>query len=281
MSVEHLLIKDPNKQRGPEHGIDPLPVEKGPMDPLYKVWSLVGAWPLSLGLMTSAFAMSVPLTLVMHLNRFQRLFPAPMMGMVLDATLSRVKVEFHPDFDKSRAAMYCMNHTSMLDAHVALRVIPQVFCGMMHAHHFDIPIYGWLMKRADGIGVAKGNGQFESVKGQLQDRISRGISVLAFPEGRRTQNGRVLPFRLGVFRMARDAGVPVVPLVTRGLWQLLRKGEWVARPTTVQVFVGPQIETEGLDDAQLEVLAERMQAFASDFAERGVLGDARALDPRV
>jgi 1-acyl-sn-glycerol-3-phosphate acyltransferase len=109
--------------------------------------------------------------------------------------------------------------------------------------------------------------------------VRRKISILGFPEGRRTQNGRLLPYRKGLFMMARNSGVPIVPLVARGLWQILPRGEWVVRPHPLDVYVGPQIETAGLDDDQLEKLSNSLYRFAADYVERGILGNPDSLRP--
>ncbi|MFM2418197.1 MAG: hypothetical protein RL385_2920 [Pseudomonadota bacterium] len=275
------VLKERESPVGQEAGVDPLPVPVGPMDPFNKAWSALVAWPAAVGLMGVA-SLGLPLSVFAPFEKIMPYFPQPAMGLVPTITRGKRTVTYHPDFDPKRVSMFMMNHTSLLDAHVALWAIPSVFCGIQHAHHFDIPVYGWLMKRGNGIGVTKGEaGQAERVAEQVRDRVRRGISILGFPEGRRTQNGRILPFRKGLFTMARNSGVPVVPLAVRGLWQILRRGEWVVRPHPLEVYVGPQIETEGLDDAQLEVLAARMYKFTADFVERGIVGDAKAIDPRI
>lgn len=275
-----VLDKHPSPV-GSEAGIDPLPVERGALDPLYKAWSVAGAWPLAFGMMSAAAAMSLPLSLVVPFEKTMPHLPQPIMGAVPLVTLSRRTLTYHPDFDPDRVSMFLMNHTSVLDAHVACWAIPHAFCGVQHAHHFEVPVYGWLMKRGNGIGVRKGEGgQGQWVADQIRDRARRGISVLGFPEGRRTQNGRILPFRKGLLLMARDGGLPVVPLAVRGLWQILRKGEWVVRPGPLDVFVGPQIETEGLSDDAIGELAENLHRFTADYVERGVVGDVRMLAPR-
>lgn len=266
---------------GSEAGVDPLPLEIGPLDPLYKAWSVLGAWPAAVGLMGVAAGISLPLSLLIPFEKTMSLIPQPLLGAVPRVALKRRTITYHPDFDRDRVSMFLMNHTSSLDAHVACWAIPHAFCGVQHVHHFDVPIYGWLMKRGNGIGVRKGkDGQGQYVADQVRDRARRGISVLGFPEGRRTQNGRILPFRKGLLIMARDGGLPVVPLAVRGLWQVLRKGEWVVRPHPIDVFVGPQIETAGLDDTQIGKLADNLQRFTADYVERGVLGDVTKLQPR-
>jgi 1-acyl-sn-glycerol-3-phosphate acyltransferase len=272
------VLNEKQSAIGQEAGIDPLPIEKGPLDPLYKAWSVLGAWPLAIGMMSLAAGTSLPLSLVLPFEKTMKQLPQPIMGAVPAVALGSRTITYHPDFDPKRVSMFLMNHTSVLDAHVACWAIPHAFCGVQHQHHFDVPVYGWLMKRGNGIGVIKGKeGQAQWVADQVRDRARRGISILGFPEGRRTQNGRVLPFRKGLLIMARDGGLPVVPLAVRGLWQILRKGEWVVRPSPLDVYVGPQIETAGLDDDQIGRLADKLHRFTSDYVERGVLGDASAL----
>jgi 1-acyl-sn-glycerol-3-phosphate acyltransferase len=266
---------------GPEAGRDQLPIPAGPLDPLHAAWTAAVAWPAALGLMGAALAGSVPLTLVVPFERFQTRWPQLLLGQVPRLTRGARRRTYAPGFDPQRVSLFMMNHTSMLDAHVACWAIPQPFCGINHEHHFRVPVYGWLLRRGNGIGVAHGaRGQTAQVAAQVAERARRGISVLGFPEGRRTQNGHLLPFRRGMFLVAREAGVPVVPLCVRGLWGILRRGEWIIRPGPLDVYVGPQVETAGLSDDEVSALAERMQRFTADFVERGVVGDVAALQAR-
>jgi 1-acyl-sn-glycerol-3-phosphate acyltransferase len=274
------VLKEKESASGPEAGMDPLPLTEGtPLEPLHKLWALPAAWPAAIGLMTAAFGVSIPLAMVVPFEKTMPLVPQPLMGLVPRLiNFAGSKITYHPDFDRKRVSLFMMNHTSILDAHVACWAIPHAFCGVQHAHHFNVPVYGWLMKKGNGIGVAKGEqGQANQVAEQVRDRVRRGISILGFPEGRRTQNGRILPYRRGLFLMARDTGIPVVNVSVRGLWQILRRGEWVVRPHPLEVYVGPQLETQGLDDAQMQTMADRCHRFTADFVERGVVGDASAL----
>jgi 1-acyl-sn-glycerol-3-phosphate acyltransferase len=275
---DFTVLKEHESPVGPEAGLDPLPVPTGPLDPFHAAWTVAAAWPVAFGLMGAALAGSVPVTLVVPFERFQTRWPQLLLGQALRITRGARRRTYDPGFDPRRVSLFMMNHTSMLDAHVACWAIPQPFCGINHEHHFRLPIYGWLLRRGNGIGVAKGaRGQAAAIGAQVADRVRRGISILGFPEGRRTQNGRVLPFRRGMFLVARDAGVPVVPLCVRGLWGVLRRGEWIIRPGPLDVLVGPQVETAGLSDDEVSALCGRFQQFTADFVERGVVGDVAAL----
>ncbi len=277
---DFTVIRDHASATASEAGRDPLPVPTGSLDPLYAAWTLA-AWPLGIGMMGTSLAAMASLTLAVPFERVQALGPQQLVGQVTRITRGPRRRTYDPGFDRTRTSLFMMNHTSMLDAHVACWAIPQPFCGIMHEHHFRVPVYGWLLRRANGIGVLQGlSGQRERVAEQVADRVRRGVSILGFPEGRRTQNGRLLSYRHGLFLIARDVGVPVVPLCARGLWAILRRGEWIIRPAPLEVYVGPQVETAGLSDEEVAALAARFERFAADFVERGIVGDVDALHAR-
>lgn len=69
--------------------------------------------------------------------------------------------------------------------------------------------------------------------------------------------------------MARDAGLPVVPLAVRGLHAICPKGSWLLRPGTIDVYVGPQVETAGLSDEEVGALAVRFQRAIGEYVRTG------------
>jgi 1-acyl-sn-glycerol-3-phosphate acyltransferase len=91
--------------------------------------------------------------------------------------------------------------------------------------------------------------------------------VLTFPEAHRTSDGKVQPFKRGVFQIARDAGIPVVPIAVRGMFEVLPKGRFLIRPGNVEIYMGPEIPTLGLSDAQLDRLSERVRDILVDWVD--------------
>ncbi|MCA9636299.1 MAG: 1-acyl-sn-glycerol-3-phosphate acyltransferase [Myxococcales bacterium] len=193
----------------------------------------------------------------------------PGMAAVLKITLSDIEVIYHPDFDPERRSVFCQNHVNLLDAHVACKSIPHAFCGLMNAWQFHIPVYGWIMKLADGIPVPKGQGRFRSIAEAAKDRAAKGISILAFPEAHRTLDGEVREFKKGVFLMAKMAGLPVVPLAVHGMRDLMQKGSLLVKPAKIKVFVGPQLDTAGLKAKELDALVAKTQRIVADFVRTG------------
>lgn len=236
------------------------------------IFSLI-YWPLSFAVML----VGALLTLALLLLRFpyQRVamwITAPVFGSCVPLSITRMRVHYHPGFDPERRAVFTQNHVNLLDGMVASAAIPHAFSGLMNAWQFKIPIYGWLMTMSKGIPVRRGRRDetLRLISEAARERKEAGMSVLTFPEGHRTADGKVGPFRRGVFMMARNAEMPVVPIAVRGMYEVNRKGSMLFHPgRTVDVFVGPQFDTTGIDDQDLPELAERVRGFMVYCTEYG------------
>ena len=230
-------------------------------------WALI---PFSAKVWGSAFGAMIGTSLVsVAAQRFrskteQSLWSAAAFAKVLDVTKSNLRIHYHPDFDKTRPSVFCQNHVNILDAFTACASIPQPFVGLMLAWHFKIPGYGWMMKATHGIPVHKGARRTELLCEAARERAAEGLSILTFPEGHRTLDGTMKPFKRGVFFMAE---LPVVSIAVRGMFEVNQKGSGIIRPGDVDVFVGPQLETAHLDDEGVSKLAadlgEAMSAYVS------------------
>jgi 1-acyl-sn-glycerol-3-phosphate acyltransferase len=201
---------------------------------------------------------------------------APFFGPVVRLSGTRVRLTVDPAFDPDRPSVFCQNHVNVLDGPLAAYVIPSAFCGVMDAWQFRIPIYGWLMQLSHGIGVyRKKNGRrvdaaaiVDQLSTAAAERRRMGLSILTFPEAHRTRTGHVQKFRRGVFMMARDSGMPVVPIAVRGWREVNRKGSLVFNPGhTIDVYLGRQRETAGLDDKALADLAGELEHEVRAFVE--------------
>jgi 1-acyl-sn-glycerol-3-phosphate acyltransferase len=130
------------------------------------------------------------------------------------------------------------------------------------------------MKMASGIPVfPRSSGRTAEITEAAIDRVqNKRISILVFPEGHRTRDGQVQDFKRGVFFMARDAGIPIVPFAIRGFHEVNRAGNWLFHPfKPVEIYLGKQIETVGLSDDEVKELAAQTQKIIADFVERGEL----------
>lgn len=198
----------------------------------------------------------------------QSLWSAKAFAQVLKLTGSKVEVSYDPSFDRERPSVFCQNHVNLMDAHMACRAIPQPFVGLMLAWHFKIPGYGWMMRTTNGIPVHPASaGRTRELTRAAKDRAENGLSILTFPEGHRTLDGKMRRLKRGIFFMARDAGMPIVPLAVRGMYELMHKGSMLVSPAEIQVYVGPQVETAGLGDAGIRELASVLGDAMNDYVE--------------
>jgi len=219
----------------------------------------VGLWTSGLGwlvpMMTGMFALSmvVPPRRTDWLNRLYCLGQMKAVG-------ARWRAVVDPSVDPERPYLFAQNHVNLLD-HVSLYpATPHFKQGLELESHFKIPVYGWFMKARGTIGVRSGKqGQTPEIMANMRSEVARGHSILAFPEGTRTLDGRVGPFRKGVFYIARDLGIPVVPVSVTGMYSVLRKGSAIMRPGDVTVYVDAPIETAGVPDAEIGELAEAVR----------------------
>ena len=239
----------------------------------------MSAWLLSAVWTTAILVSIAPCLIFVPFERVQVLWGHPMMGWVVNFAFGRFRVHEDPLYQRDRTVVFVQNHVSMLDGYIACGVIRTPLCGLENAAHLRVPGYGWMMRAANAIGVERGAGRYRKIASAMKERASRGISILTFPEGHRTLDGNVAPFRLGVFRMARDAGLPIVPVAVRGAFRLLPKGAITARPATLDVYIGPPIETAGLTDEQLPELADRVREVVAAWVERGEMRGELCLQP--
>lgn len=228
-------------------------------------WMLIGA-VLSMLLLV----VGVPYT------RVHMWVTAPIFSRCVGLSFTRLQIEYHPDFKPDVRSIYAQNHINLLDGHVAAAVIPHAFSGLMNAWQFKIPVYGWLMSLSKGIPVRRGRRDetIREISEAAKQRGSIGMSVLTFPEGHRTVDGKLRPFRHGVFMMARNADMPIVPITVRGMYDVNHKGSSLFHPFhTVQVLVGPQVSTEGLSDQDMATTIEQVQGFMAHCLEHGEFPD--------
>jgi 1-acyl-sn-glycerol-3-phosphate acyltransferase len=236
---------------------------------LWSLWSGL-VWTFSFVWMLLVCLYCFPLALVVPFHRWQHLLPASMLGLVPRFTGSTLDIVYDERFDPTRRCVFVQNHVAMIDGHIALAAIRHPFCGVENEAHYQIPLYGWLMRLGGGIRVPRTpGGRLNCIIAQARERVGqRNMSVLVMPEGGRSLDGSLKPFHRGGFFLARDLGLPVVPLAVRGLYQVMHKGSALVRPGRIEVYVGPQVETAGLSDAQVETLTIKMRRALGAWIDR-------------
>ena len=151
------------------------------------------------------------------------------------------------------------NHQSQADIPV-VSLLPWEMKWVGKKELFDIPVMGWLMRMAGDIPVDRKD--FESRASVLiraRRKLDAGVSVMFFPEGTRSKDGRVKTFYDGAFRLAVEAGVPVLPLAVDGTMDALPKYGWQFSRADVRLDVLAPVPTDGLTIDDVPALRDRVR----------------------
>ena len=172
----------------------------------------------------------------------------------------RVVDEVHPD--ARRPYVFVANHQSNADAFI-VAMLPWEMKWLSKKSMFDIPLLGWMMRVAGDVEVDRASKESaHRALVDLRDRLDRKLSVVVFPQGTRSPDGTVGPFRDGAFRLAIEAGVDVIPLAVAGTAQSLPKGSLFFRnKTSATVTVLPPVSTKVWKVEDAPKLAEAVRSL--------------------
>jgi 1-acyl-sn-glycerol-3-phosphate acyltransferase len=157
---------------------------------------------------------------------------------------SSVVVDGKDNVPRDRPYVLMMNHQSMGDIMVAWMITPvPVRFIAKHMLRF-VPVVGWTMMIFNMVSIDRGNAHDAARALKKAARVLKnGTSLCAFPEGTRTRDGRIGPFKRGVFLLAMKAGVPIVPVAMEGCATFVPRTGWNPRPVTIRVKIGTPVET--------------------------------------
>ncbi len=157
--------------------------------------------------------------------------------------------------------IFVANHTSNADPPAVVGSIPRRVALLGKKEVFRVPILGTVLKLAGFVAVDRANREaaIGSVD-QAIERLKTGLSFLIFPEGTRSPDGRLRPFKKGSFVMAIRAQVPVVPVSVAGAHKAMRKGDPAVHPGSVTVKFHPPVDAKAYTMEQRDALAEKVQA---------------------
>jgi 1-acyl-sn-glycerol-3-phosphate acyltransferase len=187
----------------------------------------------------------------------------------------KVTVEWRGGLVKDQTYVFMANHLSTVDIwalYVALPVRVRMIAKKQLA---GIPLFGWAMWAGRFIFVDRGNAiaARRSID-EATRRIRGGDSVLIFPEGTRSRDGRLGPFKKGGFHLAIDSGVPVVPVVLQGTRASMPRSSLLLRPGHVHIIFGDPVPTTGLTDSDRHALLERVRTTIGKMLDPGAAAPA-------
>lgn len=190
---------------------------------------------------------------------------------VLKAGGVTVRVRRSGDLDPSRAYVFMANHQSNIDVPVLVQALAPIQLRWMAKRELlRVPFFGWALWASKHVLVRRVRSKdMVAAMDSACDKLGRGISVVVFPEGTRSTDGELLPFKRGGFRLAEKAGVPIVPITVSGSGALLPRGEWRLRSGAVDVHIGEALAAEGRDDRSRGEIERVREVIAAHLSARG------------
>jgi 1-acyl-sn-glycerol-3-phosphate acyltransferase len=171
----------------------------------------------------------------------------------------RLTVEGLEHLETKGPFVLASNHASYADVPALMATLPLDFVFVAKREVLGYPIIGTYVRRAGHPTVDRWDAQQSLADaGLVQRAIADGDSLLFFPEGTFTAATGLRPFRLGAFRTAAEARVPVLPLALRGTRRALRGDSWLPRPGPIHVWIGAPIPPRGREWADVVALRDEV-----------------------
>jgi 1-acyl-sn-glycerol-3-phosphate acyltransferase len=166
-------------------------------------------------------------------------------------------------------AVYMPNHASFIDGPLVMVLIPGVARVILKKSILRIPVVGMGMRHVGFVPVdRKGiEGGKKSIARAAALMRRRGYSFLIFPEGTRSRDGRLGPFRRGGFFLALETGAPIVPVTIQGTYELMPKKQWFARSGRIRVVFHEPVPVAGYTPETMRGLMEKVRGAILSVGE--------------
>ena len=169
----------------------------------------------------------------------------------------KVRTEGRENLDARLPRIYMTNHQSYFDIFALLAFLPVDFKFILKQELMKIPLLGFSMRRAGYIGIEREDPR-KAVQSIIKaaERIKNGASVVIFPEGTRSIDGKLQPFKRGGFNLALRSGCDIVPVTISDSYRIVPKGSLKINKGSFGIHIGKPISAEGYDKRNVTQLMD-------------------------
>ena len=189
--------------------------------------------------------------------------------MLLWLASTRVEVIGRENVQIDKPHIFMANHQSDFDILIVLAYIPGQFRWIAKKELFKIPVFGKAMRNAGYIEIDRQN--HEKALKSLEEaarKIREGKSVVTFPEGTRSKDGTVKPFKQGMFHLAIESGVPIIPISIIGAKEIMPKRSLNVKPGRITMVIDRPVDVKGYTKETRGELIERVRNIIVGNVER-------------
>jgi 1-acyl-sn-glycerol-3-phosphate acyltransferase len=246
-----------------------IDVRSRPAWPSSLAWSLLNALQLlfTIAVTVAGFPVALMLALLGGRRAALRMASWYWAPLLFAGAGARLKIEGLERVDWTRPLVLASNHQSMIDIAALFRAVPVPLRFALKRELAAVPVVGCYAKAMGMVFIDRGNARNarESLCAAIAHLRGASSAIVAFPEGTRSRDGSVGPFKGGAFQLAIEAGVPVVPVAIHGSGAVLPPSGFAVRPGTITVCFGNPIATEGLPSQDRNTLAQRTREAVAEL----------------
>jgi 1-acyl-sn-glycerol-3-phosphate acyltransferase len=187
--------------------------------------------------------------------------------LILTTSGVRVSAQGMDRLEPGRTYVFVANHQSIFDIPILFWSLPYQLRIIAKDSLGNIPFMGWHLRRTGHMLVDRKRPEPTRIIGWASRLTSNGLSLIVFPEGTRSRDGRVARFKGGSFYVALVAGLPVVPLSVVGSRHVMLKGRLTTYPGDVSLIVHEPIDTHGMAGSDAKEFGERVRRIIAPDAE--------------
>jgi 1-acyl-sn-glycerol-3-phosphate acyltransferase len=248
------------------------------MMPPYHWWRTVFFLIPAIGVYTIALGtLSIASSLFERTGHFAHWCARTWSRLILATTGVHVTVAGLERLESGRTYVFVSNHQSIYDIPILFWSLPYQLRIIAKESLGNFPFLGWHLRRTGHMLVDRRRPDRSRIFEWASRLTSNGLSLIVFPEGTRSRDGRVARFKGGGFQLALQAGLPVVPLSIVGSRHVMLKGRLATYPGTVRLVVHDPIDTSELAGLDPREFGERVRRVIAPDAE----SDLNAVPPDV
>ena len=197
-----------------------------------------------------------------------------MLRFMFKIMFVKVEVEYPKDFDFDQSYIIMPNHITFWDIPVICSVLPNYTFGIEAESHFSWPIYGFFIRKYGTLPIDRKNilASFRTFETAAKNMKEKRASLLVFPEGHRSDDGKIQEFKKIPFKMAQIVKVPILPCGTSGLGALAPKGFFIT-PGRVKVKYGDPVPVSEYESLRPEVAAKMVRDKVIALSEDDIVPD--------
>lgn len=175
-------------------------------------------------------------------------------------SLCRIKTRGHENIDPDKSYIFVANHQSSYDIFLTYGFLNHNIIWMQKQSLRSIPFVGFASEKAGHVFVDNSSPSKRAISiKNAKSKIVDGVSIVIFPEGRRTINGKMGVFKKGAFHIAHDLKLPIVPITINGAYDVLKRNTFDLKPGKMELIIHKPLNTDNITEEDIPQLIDKTE----------------------